>query len=146
MELITIPTEHKDHFKTIDTRILENPKLSSVAVKFHCYAISRPPNWDLKWANLLHVFKEGEDALKKGIRELVTVGYLLKMRRREAGKFIWVYVVFERPAAPDVMEEHRKTLLKMGLEVPKQVKYAKPTLAQEKTSVCGECIFGPYKR
>ncbi len=134
MELITIPTEHKDHFKTIDTRIFENPELSSVAVKFHCYAISRPPNWDLKWPNLLHVFKEGEDALKKGGRELITAGYLLKMRRRESGKFIWVYVVFERAGTPDVMQGHVEALVKMGLEVPKQVKYPKPSLAHEKTT------------
>lgn len=133
MELITIATEHKDHFKTMDTRIFENPKLSSVAVKFHCYAISRPPNWDLKWANLLRIFKERRDALKKVIRELAAEGYLLKMVRREAGKFIWVYVVFERPAAPDVMEAHKEALVKMGLEVPKQVKYPKPRLARGKT-------------
>lgn len=33
MELITIPSEHKDHLKTLDTMIFENPKLSSVAVE-----------------------------------------------------------------------------------------------------------------
>ena len=133
MELITVPTEHKDHFKTLDTRIFENPELSSVAVKFHCYAISRPPNWDLKWPNLLRIFKERRDALKKGIRELAAEGYLLKMVRREAGKFIWVYVVFERPAPPDVMQTHKEALVKMGLEVPKRVKYPKPRFARENT-------------
>jgi hypothetical protein len=68
------------------------------------------------------------------ITELAEEGYLLKMRRREAGKFIWVYLVFERPGTPELMQEHVKRLVEMGLKVPKQVKYPKPRIAREKTT------------
>jgi len=118
MELITIPTEHKDHFKTIDTRIFEDPTISCVAKSLLAHMLGRPKGWELRMSTLRKIFKEGRNAINRGFRELRAAGYTMQFVHREQGQMRYVLVVYELPPPPDVRQQALEGFLKTGLELP----------------------------
>lgn len=60
--------------------------------------LSLPDDWKFYDTELEKHAKDGKDALKGALKELKTLGYMKRERRRsEEGKFEWETLIFEQP-------------------------------------------------
>lgn len=84
-ELIRLEQRKTERFKTIDlTAIDSDPRLSWKAKGLHTYLMSRPPNWEFYYADLLKRASDKRGAIKSGLKELQVAGYLLIKRDKDA--------------------------------------------------------------
>lgn len=90
----------------LDKEFLSNDNLSWKAKGLLAYLLSKPDNWRIAEADLVRRSQDGRDAVRAGLRELETNGYLIRHRVREpGGKFAHVeFVVYERPGAQENKE------------------------------------------
>lgn len=89
----------KAGWTTIDNSILEDESLSWRAKGIACYLISKPNDWVIRMAYLIHVGKEGEKAVRTAVQELATAGYLMRRRERDtSGQLHTITVIADYPA------------------------------------------------
>ena len=86
-------------FVMIDKRPIECPGLSWKAKGILAYLLSKPDNWEVKEADIINHGKEGRDAVRSGIDELIKAGYMLKEQTRSEGGLFGAnhYVVSDQP-------------------------------------------------
>lgn len=53
----------------------DNKALSNKAKGILAYALSRPPDWELRFTNIVNSSTDGRDAVQSGIKELIAAGY-----------------------------------------------------------------------
>jgi len=84
-------------YAQIDRKCLENPNISFKAKGLLAYLLSRPDHWEINITDLInHSSTEKEAAIRAGIRELQTAGYMRyekkeRLHGRITGKVILVY-------------------------------------------------------
>ena len=78
---------------------LRDDQLSLKAKGLLSVMLSLPADWDYTLAGLAHISKEGVDAIRAAVNELVNAGYIIRSRRRnEAGQLSDTeYVIYESP-------------------------------------------------
>ena len=78
---------------------LRDTQLSLKAKGLLSVMLSLPADWDYTLAGLAHISKEGVDAIRAAVNELVHAGYIIRFRRRnEAGQLSDTeYVIYESP-------------------------------------------------
>ena len=78
---------------------LKNRSLSLKAKGLLSVMLSLPEDWDYTLKGLAHISKESIDAIREGIRELETAGYIIRSRsRNEKGQLTGAdYVIYEHP-------------------------------------------------
>lgn len=92
--------EIKTNFTQIPNKLIKNGNLSAKSKGIYSYLASKPDGWDYKVWEIVKHFKEGETAIRAGIRELETNGYLTKKPKRvkESGKFDgWDWIIYGEP-------------------------------------------------
>jgi hypothetical protein len=92
-----IRREKKDNFVIIEKTPLNDEKLSWQAKGLLAYLLGRPDNWRVYVSQLSKASKNGRDATRKTMQELVDSGYIYKERvRGDKGQLDgWEYVVTE---------------------------------------------------
>lgn len=88
--------EKNTSYTTINNEFLRSKKLSFKAKGVLAFIMSLPDNWDLSIAGIEAISKEGKDAVRNAVHELMDAGYIF---REKAAKG-WDYVVFEKPREP----------------------------------------------
>ena len=78
---------------------LRDDQLSLKAKGLLSVMLSLPADWDYTLAGLAHISKEGIDAIRSAVNELVHAGYIIRSRRRnEAGQLSDTeYIIYEFP-------------------------------------------------
>ena len=78
---------------------LKNRALSLKAKGLLSVMLSLPEDWDYTLKGLAHISKESVDAIREAVRELETVGYIIRSRsRNEKGQLAGAeYVIYEHP-------------------------------------------------
>jgi len=78
---------------------LRDNRLSLKAKGLLSVMLSLPADWDYTLAGLAHISKEGVDAIRAAVNELVQAGYIIRSRRRnEAGQLSDTeYLIYEFP-------------------------------------------------
>ena len=102
--LLIFKTDRSKNFTTISLIPILDKNLSWRAKGLHTYFMSRPPKWQIRKNDLINKSTDGETSLNSGISELEKYKYLKVDRtKREGGKFICHYIVYEKPYEPQYM-------------------------------------------
>jgi hypothetical protein len=82
---------------SIDNGLFENPSLSWRAKGLLGYLLSRPPDWEVRIADLISRCPEGRDTIYSIVKELQKAGHIIRDAvRDENGRFIFSrYTVYE---------------------------------------------------
>ena len=63
-----------------------------------CHLLALPEKWDLYVEEVEKWHKDKKDSIYSGFKELMSLGYVQRIQKREAGKFKgFDYIVFEKP-------------------------------------------------
>lgn len=63
-----------------------------------CHLLALPESWDLYVEEVEKWHKDKKDSIYSGFKELMNLGYVQRIQKREAGKFKgFDYIVFEKP-------------------------------------------------
>ena len=80
----------------IDRRPVDNSALSFKAKGILTYLLSRPDGWEVSVADLIKHGKEGEGAVRSGLKELKLAGHMKYTKSRKQGRITgWLIEVFE---------------------------------------------------
>lgn len=85
---------------------LDDRRLSLRAIGLLSRMLRQPDDWDYTVEGLAAQCKEGRDAIRKVIQELIAAGYIVRHRtHREDGAFDGIeYIIYERPQQPEAGE------------------------------------------
>ena len=86
------------NFATIDKEYISNTQLSAKGKSIMTYMLSRPDDWQFYASEIVTHFKEGQSFVDSGLKELESLGYISRIKRRVEGqKFAgYSYKVYER--------------------------------------------------
>lgn len=90
---------YKHGFTTISNDIFMDDNLSLKARGLLCTMFSLPENWKFSERGLISIFKkDGQSAIRSGLKELEEAGYLKRERIREQGKIVGVdWIIYDSP-------------------------------------------------
>ena len=97
-----------------------------------CHLLALPESWDLYVEEVEKWHKDKKDSIYSGFKELMNLGYVERIQKREAGKFKgFDYVVFEKPKrdlSETVMSETEnpqllKTNIKLNTDIIKKEEF-----------------------
>ena len=94
--IIVLKKDNKRQYAQIEITILSDNRLSWGAKGLFAYMISKPPDWHLRFSDIQNRAKDGRDAVRSLIKELVEGGYLIMERKRDLdGKYYMEYTLIE---------------------------------------------------
>ena len=87
------------NFTVISNAVVISKDLSLKAKGLYAYMISRPDDWDFSMAGLESCLKEGREAVRGALVELINNGIAKREKiRQEDGTFSWEITVFQDPS------------------------------------------------
>lgn len=94
-----IQKNKENPYVMINKEFLEDEKLSAKAKGILAYLLSLPDDWQIYEEELVKHFKDGIDSLRTGIKELVNIGYIERVRIRDEKGMLraYDYSVYEVP-------------------------------------------------
>lgn len=101
--LSIIRDKHEAHYFKVSNAAVENPNISFKAKGILAYLLSKPNTWTIRIEDIIKHSKDGKEAVRSGIDELVKAGYITKKQNRSSrGAFgEWEYTVYENPIQPE---------------------------------------------
>ena len=99
---------HKnDGFTILSNGFIRDKNLSNRALGLLTFMLSLPPNWDYSIAGLTKVRKEGYEAIKNTIKELITLNYIRRDKiRLDNGRFKHIYHIYDEPVANELKMDY----------------------------------------
>lgn len=99
--IIRTAKDREHPYQTMNTSVFQNNSLSLEARGLLGYLLSKPDDWEVRFADLIANAAGpncGEDRLRRILKELEAAGYIIRTRRNIAhGRFEWVTTVYETP-------------------------------------------------
>ena len=99
--LIRVQVKKERNYAVLDLTALEDRGLSWEAKGVHAYLVSRPPDWQIFFAELIkRSDKSGRDKTRRILNELKKSGYLkiIPLKNEATGQMEgWQYIVYEKP-------------------------------------------------
>ena len=93
-----ILVKKSSNFTTINNEFIFNKDMSLKAKGLLCHLLALPESWDLYVEEVEKWHKDKKDSIYTGFKELMKLGYVQRIQKREAGKFKgFDYIVFEKP-------------------------------------------------
>ena len=93
-----ILVKKSSNFTTINNEFIFNKDMSLKAKGLLCHLLALPESWDLYVEEVEKWHKDKKDSIYTGFKELMKLGYVQRIQKREAGKFQgFDYIVFEKP-------------------------------------------------
>ena len=93
-----ILVKKSSNFTTINNEFIFNKEMSLKAKGLLCHLLALPESWDLYVEEVEKWHKDKKDSIYTGFKELMSLGYVQRIQKREAGKFKgFDYIVFEKP-------------------------------------------------
>lgn len=93
-----IKVHKRNRFVVVDNKLARNRQLTLKAKGLMLYLLSLPANKDITIKELGKNTIEGKDSLKNAVRELISEGYITKLKYRDKkGLFRTEYTVYEYP-------------------------------------------------
>jgi hypothetical protein len=100
----TLRIARRRQFVRLDSRAVNDPKLSYRALGVLTWLLEKPDNWTVRSENIAAAKKEGRDAIRTALRELEAAGYLVRNKYRDqAGVWRSEAVIYE--SAQDATQE-----------------------------------------
>lgn len=90
-------------YTVLSNNIFKDRTLSAKAKGLLAEMLSLPENWDYTLIGLSHLFSDGVDSVRQGIKELEEHGYVVRERKRDAKGRLgeMEYVIYETPHKAD---------------------------------------------
>lgn len=88
-------------FTVIDNTAIEDERLSFRALGLLTYLLSKPDEWKANVAHLCERHVEGREAVRSALRDLESLGYVVRRWVRAGGAPVMEYVVFEVAQEPE---------------------------------------------
>ena len=95
-----IKAKLQDNYVVIPNGLAQHRGLSFRARGMLLYILSKPTDWIVRETDLMKEGLAGRDQVRSVIKELVEVGYLKRLKKREAGKFDGVEYVAHPSVSP----------------------------------------------
>ena len=93
-----ILVKKSSNFTTINNEFIFNKDMSLKAKGLLCHLLALPESWDLYVEEVEKWHKDKKDSIYTGFKELMNLGYVQRIQKREAGKFKgFDYIVYEKP-------------------------------------------------
>ena len=93
-----ILVKKSSNFTTINNEFIFNKDMSLKAKGLLCHLLALPETWELYVEEVEKWHKDKKDSIYTGFKELMNLGYVQRIQKREAGKFKgFDYIVFEKP-------------------------------------------------
>lgn len=93
-----ILVKKSSNFTTINNEFIFNKEMSLKAKGLLCHLLALPETWDLYVEEVEKWHKDKKDSIYSGFKELMKLGYVQRIQKRESGKFKgFDYIVFEKP-------------------------------------------------
>jgi len=93
-----ILVKKSSNFTTINNEFIFNKDMSLKAKGLLCHLLALPESWDLYVEEVEKWHKDKKDSIYTGFKELMSLGYVQRIQKRESGKFKgFDYIVFEKP-------------------------------------------------
>lgn len=89
--------EKNDNYTVISNVVLKDKALSLRAKGLLTLMLSYPDDWVFSVKQLVSTSKDGKDSVSAAIKELSDHGYIKMDKKRDAGKFVCYYTVYEVP-------------------------------------------------
>lgn len=88
-----------ERYVVLDNDIVRNHALSFKARGILAYLLSMPDNWSCSSKHLASVGPDGRDAVRTGLLELQTAGYLVRERKQDktTGRWSTITTVHDQP-------------------------------------------------
>jgi len=88
-----------ERYVVLDNDIVRNHALSFKARGILAYLLSMPDNWSCSSKHLATVGPDGRDAVRTGLLELQTAGYLVRQRQQDktTGRWSTITIVHDQP-------------------------------------------------
>ena len=127
-----ILVKKSSNFTTINNEFIFNKEMSLKAKGLLWHLLALPESWDLYVEEVEKWHKDKKDSIYSGFKELMNLGYVERIQKREAGKFKgFDYVVFEKPKrdlSETVMSETEnpqllKTYIKLNTDIIKKEEF-----------------------
>lgn len=101
--IVRVQKNRENPYAMINKEIFNDDRLSWKAKGLIGYFLSKPDDWKIYVSDLIKRGKDGERAVRSGLKELEMCGYLENNSLRdERGRIIrWEKVVHEYPISPD---------------------------------------------
>lgn len=135
-EMKTIFRKNKNNanpYARIDKAFLNDERLSFRAKGIMSYLLSKPDDWELNTRELQKASKEGRDAVRAAVKELIEFGYVRYKKIHVQGKFQHMYTVHEEPNEGNAEIKEPKT------EKPEPEKPEPENPDTEKTDTESQC-------
>ena len=98
--------KHVKNYFSLANDVVNNSTISFKAKGILAYLLSKPDDWEVQISDLVNHATEGEGAVRSGIKELISAGYVTREASRgDDGRIVsWNYTVSEEPQRtnPDV--------------------------------------------
>ena len=105
-----IRVEKSKNFTTINNEFIFNKNLSLKAKGLLCHLLALPNDWKLYVEEVEKWHKDKKDSIYSGFKELMKLGYVKRIQKREAGKFKgFDYIVFEKPKMEKPKTDYSET-------------------------------------
>jgi hypothetical protein len=111
------------NYTQIPNNLLRNPNISGKGKTILSILLSNKSGWTSYITKLKSMMKEGEDAIRNGIKELEKYGYLCRVRYRDKNTKTWVgsfWAYTDIPKHFDVSEQIR-ILENNNMEIPQNI-------------------------
>lgn len=97
-------------FTMVANATLEDDRLSIEARWLISYLLSKPDNWIIRLTDIRKKSGKGRDKVRGMIKELVEIGYLVREKARNGGKFAGTsFVINDEPVQPKTKEKAPET-------------------------------------
>lgn len=86
-------------YVTVETKTVEDKRLSFKATGLLVWLLAKPPHWTITTSGLASAKKEGRDSIATALKELEEHGYLVRNKVQDpaTGQWGWVHDVYETP-------------------------------------------------
>lgn len=116
--MTTYRVAKRRQYSTLDTRSLSDSRLSFRARGVLAFLLSKPDNWEFSAESIAGFGQEGRDAIRAALRELVAVGYLVRLTvRGDHGHLATETVLYEHPddAPKEAVDRERVSSVRSDL-------------------------------
>ena len=125
MPIIRVSKNKKNPYFLMNKTGINDKRLSFKAKGLLSFFISKPDNWYIHYSSLARSGPDGIDSIKSAVKELISVGYIVRYHARDkSGKFThYDYTIYEIPKRDKFKKN--KSLMKSTFNKIRHVKNTK---------------------
>jgi hypothetical protein len=131
MSIIRVVHNKENPYVQLNKKALWNTNLSLKAIGLWARCLTRPDDWEFNIAEMSKSGKEGKDAIRNAVNELIKEGYALRIANRRTDTKCFdsvIYIIFEFPISEEEKSSYGEEFKKIFPQ-PEKPLMANPIMA-----------------